>query len=199
MAKRILGPDFISPEEIAQSRGLAYTKMQLEKIRDTLPAPNILRWWRGSGIILVAGPPRRMSLLDIRSMKSDYFRPMMRDGWYTEAAQKFARADKSETIWIALSKEPVEGSLDKNWAEQSDLVDESMEVPNAAEVTWCLTTYRAVRDTYLLPTRCVRTSSVDSDGDHVYVGQFGAIGLEVNAYLNARHNSILGVSAARKF
>ena len=104
-------------------------------------------------MMLVAGPPKAMSLLDVRNVRNDYFYSK-EGGWYSEKAQKFARNDKVEPVWIALRKEPVAHSLSKNWSEQSELVVEPMTVPNAAEAVWALTTYKAVRGAI-----CSRTST----------------------------------------
>jgi hypothetical protein len=54
------------------------------------------------------------------------------------------------------------------------------------------------RNTYLLPSVYVRTSSLDSDGDRVRVGSFDAGGLIVSFYWDDRRDGDLGVSAARK-
>jgi hypothetical protein len=71
--------------------------------------------------------------------------------------------------------------------------------PNIAEVAWCVTTYKAVRDIYLLESLYVRTSSLDSDGYRVNVGDFDAVGLNVNFWQDDDRISTLGVSAGRKF
>ena len=198
LAKTILGKGFISPEEIATARGLTYTDEQLAKFGDTLPAQDVLEWCRDNGMMLVAGPPKPMSTLDIRSIKIDYF-DSREGGWYSNKSEKFARNDKAEPVWIALRKEPVAESLNRNWSEQSDLVAEPMVVPNAAEALWGFTTYKAVRSIYLLPNLCVRTSSLVSDGHHVHVGIFGALGLLVYSNWDSRRVDLLGLASARKF
>ncbi|MCR4276220.1 MAG: hypothetical protein NUV90_02455 [Candidatus Parcubacteria bacterium] len=198
LAKTILGKGFISPEEIATARGLTYTDEQLAKFGDTLPAQEALEWCRDNGMMLVAGPPKAMSLLDIRAIKTDYFYSKQ-GGWYAENAQKFARTDKAETVWIALRKEPVADSFSKNWSEQSELIAEPMVVPNAAETVWGLTVYKAVRGKYLLPNLYVRTSSIDSVGGHVIVGFFDARGLSVCSRWDSGRYDSLGLASARKF
>lgn len=199
LARTILGKDFISPEEIAKSRkGVVYTDEQLAHFGDTLPAQDVLEWCRDNGMMLVAGPPKAMSLLDVRDLKPDYYYSK-KDGWYAEDHQTFSRNDKTEPVWIALRKEPIAGSLGKNWSEQSDLISDPMSVPNAAEAVWGLTTYKAVSGVYLLPNLYVRTSSLDSDGFRVNVGFFVAKGLDVDDYWGDDLNGILGLSGGRKF
>ncbi|MBI2100657.1 MAG: hypothetical protein HYT47_01390 [Candidatus Vogelbacteria bacterium] len=198
LAKSILGQDFILPEEIAKARGVFYTGEQLAKFDETLPAPDALEWCRDNSMMLVAGPPRAMSFLDVRAIKTDFFYPKTA-GWYLNKKQKFSHRDKVEPIWIALRKEPIADSFAKNWGEQNELIAAPMVVPNAAEAVWGLTTYKAVRDIYLLPNLYVRTSSLDSFGHRVGVGFFDAKGLDVSLWNDDYRYDRVGLSSARKF
>jgi hypothetical protein len=197
LARTILGKDFISPEEVTKSRGVAYTDDQLAKFGDTLPSQEVLEWCRDNGYMIVAGPNKSMSLLEVRELKSEYFYSKQ-GGWYTGASETFSRNDKVGTGWIMIRKDPVPESIGKNWNEQQVLLSEVEITPNAAEVVWAVTTYKAVRGVNLLPSPYVRTSSLDSVGRRVSVGYFDSGGLDVNVYwVNRRHDN-LGVSAARK-
>lgn len=204
LARSILGEDFISADEIAASRGLSYTEGQFIELSKNLPDQAILEQLRDSGMMLVAGPPTKMSLADVRDVRPEFLFSKGPDqddsGWYDEPSEKFAKADKVEALaWIAVRKMAVEDSFSMNWQEQQALVQEPMVIPNAAEAVWALTTYKAVRDVYLLNDRYVRTSSVDSDGERVYVGGFGAAGLGVYVSWGDGRYAGLGVSVARKF
>jgi hypothetical protein len=128
-------------------------------------------------------------------MKSGYFYSKS-GGWYSD--QKFARNDKADTRWIVVRKEPVPDSTSKTWSEQQALLSDVEVTPNAAEVVWVITTYKAVRDIYLLPNIYVRTSSVDSVGIRVYVGHFDDEGLDVYYWGDDDRPSTIGVSSARK-
>ena len=116
--------------------------------------------------------------------------------WYSD--QKFARNDKADTRWIIVRKEPVPDSTSKTWDEQQALLSDVEVTPNAAEVVWAITTYKAVRDIYLLPNIYVRTSSLDSGGDRVGVGDFDDKGLDVDGWRDDNRDSFVGVSSARK-
>jgi len=198
LAREILGDDFISPEEIAEARGLTYTDEQIEELGSSLPSQEVLEWCRDNDYILVAGPPKAMSLLDIRELERSHFYSKQ-GGWYSNEDEAFARNDKAETRWLVIRKTPVPNSTRKNWEEQQALLSDVEITPNIAELVWTLTTYKAVRDTYLLPSLYARTSSVDSDGNRVHVGIFGRDGLDVGNWLVGSRYSSLGVSAARKF
>lgn len=196
LARHILGNDFISPKEVMSARdGVVYTDKQLTQFGETVPSQEVLEWCRDNGYMLVAGPNRPMSLLEVRALRKDYFYSK-EVGWYAE--QAFARNDKAETRWIMLRKEPVPQSTSKNWNEQQALLSDDEVTPNVAEVAWCVTTYKAVRNTYLLPSFYVRTSSLDSGGRHVDVYTIAAEGLGVDNCWGDNRFGDLGVSAARK-
>ena len=197
LARTILGKDFISPEEIAKSRKIVYTDEQFAAFGDTLPAQDVLEWFRDNGFMLVAGPPKEMSLLDIRALHAPYFYSK-EGGWYANEKETFARNDKATTAWIALRKEPVPDSLNKNWDEQQALLSEFEVVPNAAATTWAVTTYKAVMGFYLLKNVYVRTSSRDSDGVRVVVGRFDDTGLDVGSYWGDDRVSSLGIVSVRE-
>lgn len=198
LVRTILGKDFISPEEIMKSRkGVNYTEEQLAQFGETVPTQEILEWCRDNSYMLVAGPNRPMSLLEIRTMKNGYFYSK-EGGWYAEQKQKFSQNDKVETKWYMIRKDIVPESTSKNWDEQHALISDAEFVPNASEFTWAITTYKAVRGIYLFGGIYARTSSLDSDGDHVYVCDFDDRGLRVGNDWDSSRDSFLGLSVARK-
>lgn len=198
LVRTILGKDFISPEEIMKSRkGITYTDEQLSQFGETVPAQEILEWCRDNNFMLVAGPNRPMSLLDIRTMKNGYFYSK-EGGWYAEQKQKFSQNDKVETKWYMIRKDIVPESTSKNWDEQHALIADTEFVPNAPEFVWAITTYKAVRGIYLFGGIYARTSSLDSDGPHVDVGSFDDGGLHVLSHWDGVRFSYLGLSVARK-
>ena len=198
LARSILGNDFIAPEDIAKARhGIVYTPEEIARLCKTLPNRKELQWLRDNGFMLVAGPPRSMSLLEIRDIKNEYLYSKT-GGWYSNDKEKFSRDDKTTTKWLKLRKGPVPNSTKKNWNEQQPLLSDVEYVPNAAEATWSVTSYKAVRGVYLLPNVYVRTSSLDSDGHRVGVGYFDAEGLHVNDDWDDRRDDHLGLASARK-
>lgn len=198
LVRTILGKDFISPEDVMNSRkGITYNDEQLSQFGETVPAQEILEWCRDNNFMLVAGPNRPMSLLEIRTMKNDYFYSK-EGGWYAEQKQKFSQGDKVETKWYMIRKDIVPESTSKNWEEQQPLISDVETVPNATEFTWAITTYKAVRGIYLFGGIYARTSSLDSVGDRVDVGLFDGGGLCVGNYWVSDRSSRLGLSVARK-
>jgi hypothetical protein len=204
LARKVLGADFISADEIATARGIAYTEDQLIELGKKIPDQTTLETIRDNGMILVAGPPTAMTMLDVRAIHANFFyhKGPKRDdsGWYDEASEKFAYTDKVEALcWIAFSKEPVKDSFRRTWSGQQELTAEPMIIPNVAEATWPLTTYKAVRNVYLLDELYVRTSSFDSDGHSVGVGDFNDKGLGIGYCGNDDRDVSLGLSYGMKF
>ena len=196
-AHDILGDDFISPQEIAEARGVSYTEAQLASLASTLPGKEVLQWARDNGFAVVAGPPSEMSLLDIHELNTGLFYSK-NDPWFADKRQKFARNDKVGTTWFIVRKDPVPNSTRKTWGEQQELLNDAERVPNVAEVAWFFTTYAAVRGIRLVPNVYVRTSSVLSDGRRVDVGSFGGRGLSVRDYWGDLRSDYFGVASARK-
>lgn len=198
LAREIIGNDFISPEEVAKARRLTYTDELLAVFGQLLPSQDVLEWCRDNGFMLVAGAPRPMSLLEIRELELNHF--YTKEGaWYTESSEAFARKEKVETKWYILRKDPVPDSTSKNWREQLTLLSKDEVVPNAAEMVWGITTYKAVRCVNLLPDMYVRTSSASTFGYRVNIGHFDADGLCFYVCLDDSRRNSLGVSSSRKF
>jgi hypothetical protein len=197
LARTILGKDFISPEEIAQARKLTYSDDLLQHFAETLPSEEVLQWLRDNGFVLIAGTPNPMSLLEVRNLNAQLFYSK-EGGWYAEPKQKFSRDDKVTAEWLMLRKTIVPNSTSKTWGEQEKLLSEVECVPNAPEATWGITTYKEIRNVWLLPDIYARTSSVDSDGGRVIVGYSAVGGVSVRNDWGGDRYDDLGVSSARK-
>lgn len=202
LAGIILHKDFIPPDRIAQARGVTYTQEQLERLCDTLPTEEDLDWCRANDMMLLAGPPTSMSLVEVNGLQGNRF-PAIVDRWYTYPKAKkredFAYEDKVGPVWFALSKYPLKGSLDKNLPDQGGCVVDPMGVPNIAELVWGLTAYCAVNDVHLLSDMSVRTSSVASDGTRPYAGNFNDSGFSILPYWDDKKSPDLGIAGSRKF
>jgi len=198
LARLILGDDYITPEEVANTYGVSYTDEQLEHFIYTLPDTQTILWLRANGYILIAGPPTELNLLEVRELDNKLFYSKT-EGWYAKDKEKFAKDDKiSDGEWLALRKEAVPNSFSKKWNEQQELITKVERVPNATEVSYAITAYYKVRGIYLLSEKYVRTSSIDAGGNHVFVGCFVEDGLSILNYWDDISGDNLGVSSARK-
>jgi len=196
LARTILGKDFISPEKIMNlCRSITYTSKQLAKFRKTIPLQEILEWCRDNSCMLVAGPNRPMSLFDICAIKKNCFYSGT-GRWYFN--QKFFQEDKVETRWYIICKSSAPESIYKNWEEQEVLISNIETVPNAAEFTWAIIAYKAVRGVYLFSEISVRTLSLDLYGNHISIGKFSSKGLLITNNWNTECSPFLGLSVARR-
>lgn len=198
-ARLILGDDFITPKEVMEARGLTYSQEQLDHLIETLPHEDVLHSLKNDGYMLLPTSPEALSVLDVRNINNQLFYSKT-EGWYAKSKHVFSRQDKTPAgTWIAIRKDVVPNSMIKNWSEQQSLISNDEYIPNAAEFTWALTTYKEVRGVYLMGSIYARTASVDADGYHVCVGRFDADGLNVHYYCwDDNRNDVLGVASARK-
>jgi len=197
LARSILGADFITPEEVAKARpSIVYTHDQITALAESLPSKDMLMWCKDNSYATVPAPTSAMSLLDVREIQPTHFNSKT-GGWYTD--QKFAREDKTSFGWLAIKKTLVSDSTNKNWDDQNKLLSAFEHVPNAAEMSWFITTYFEVRSIRLFESVYVRTSSLNSGSGYIGVGGFNADGLGVSGFWNGSRGGGLGVSAARKF
>lgn len=197
-APLILGTDFITPEEVNMAcPNIVYTTRQITALAASLPPKDMLKWYKDNSYAVIPAPPTAMSTLDVQEIQSAD--SCLKTGeWYTD--EKFAYGDRTFSGWLAIKKTSVSDSTSKNWNEQINLLSVHEKVPNAAEMIWFITTYFKVRGVRLFEDLYVRTSSLASDGRHVYVGLFFfALGLHVGHWHDADRKGNLGVSAGRKF
>ncbi|HCP08407.1 MAG TPA: hypothetical protein DIT25_01240 [Candidatus Moranbacteria bacterium] len=182
MARKILGEDFICHKEIQEARKLKY-KLDWE---DTLriyriPPTSVLKWLHKRKYLLIAGPPSKMSLSDIYDLKPKFF------GVYKKA---FAGMDYDNINpgWLMISKAPqIFGYKKYKIQERCALSGEY--VPNIAQIAWAITTYKEVRNKYLLGRDedfcdvVVRTSTkpYDHTGNHSIIGLFDKYGLHIGS------------------
>lgn len=199
LARNILGGNFITPKDVAQARNLSYSDVRLAVFKDTLPSREVLVWLRANDYMLVAGPPVELSLLDIRKLNDTLFFSKNGKGWYSFDNETFSRNDTVSPVWLALRKSAVPDSTKKTWGEQQELLSNNERVPNAAEVTWGLTTYKEVRGVYLMGKIWMRTFSVDSGSRRVGVAIFDQGGIYINNWGDDNRDNYFGVSSVWKF
>jgi len=209
LAQSILGADFITPEEVTKARpSIIYTGGLITALAESLPSEDMLKWCKDNGYAVMPAPPTAMSLLYVREIQSAHFCSKA-GGWYSD--QEFAREDKTSFGWLAIKKTPVANSTSKSWTDQNKLLSALEQVPNAAEMSWFITTYFEVRGIRVFGGVYVRTSSLDSVGNRVNVGYFldsvgnrvsvgyfDSGGLNVNGWNGDIRLAYIGLSAARK-
>jgi hypothetical protein len=194
-AQQILGGDFICPYAVSKTRLVPYSSEQFASLHDSLPSVTDLGWCRQNKMILLPGPPIAMSLLDVHALKPEYLKlgPFCHDN----VNKRFAQSDKIEALcWIAFHKEELVDTL----PDQRAPVAELMTISNVAEAVWVLTIRKAVHGIHLPEHLYLRTSSMNSRGECVFVGLFGDDVLCVDDYWFGEGRYFrLGFARSRKF
>ena len=199
-ARKILGDDLITPNDIEALTSIRYTKEQKAYALEALPIDlKKLKDIKRDNMILVFGPDVDRSLLSIRSIDNFYQLFWKHgSGWYNKDKETFARENKIRGAkWHVIGKTPLKGSKSKNWNEQKLMTRHGDYIPNAAEVTYAVVIYKKVRNANLFQGDYVRTSSVSSRGDHVRINTFAGL-VSIDEESNYRRGEKIGVSSARQ-
>jgi hypothetical protein len=192
--RNVLGADFITAEEIATRTSFDYSEAHLQHLRYSLPELNIISWLGDRGYLLVAGPPRPLSLLEILhhvGMEDP-------DTWYCKPQEGFTLADKVAPGWLMFRKTPVRGSTGKRYEEQIRRLAPAEYLPNVAEAVWAIVVYLRVRGMRLFPDMYVSTSSRPSRyTESVSVGVVDSDGVSVTVFDDVG-SDVVGLAAARR-
>jgi len=86
-----------------------------------------------------------------------------------------------------------------NWLEQQALLTENDIVPSVRQMAYAIMLNYMENKEFLFEHIYVRTSDVDSNGNHVLLGHFGRGSLNVEMYWPAyRYKSLIGLASAKK-
>lgn len=196
LAQSILGIDFITPEEVTKARpSIVYTAEQITALVGSLPSEDVLKWCKENDYAVMPAPPNPMSVFDVREILSVNFNLNTRG---LRADTGSTHEKKTSFGWLMLKKTPVANSTSITWNEQNKLLSKLEGVPNAAEMSWFITTYFEVRGVRLLEMVYVRTSSTGSGGGHIYIGCRCILGLGSDDSWDDYKTDCIGLSAARR-
>ncbi|MDD4902755.1 MAG: hypothetical protein PHE24_06510 [Patescibacteria group bacterium] len=187
-AREILGQDLITPEEIAGVThcGFVYSKEQLAGFANHFwrnrdedifieNGEYAVSTWRADDFMVIAGPPRPMSLVEIIDTYPSFFRERDRYHHKEESVENFSQ-EKVEAEWLVISKQPRVFAVNNTWEKQCESLCIAVtfeRVPNIAELAWTFCSYKAVRGSLLAkvsPTLVddnirIRSSSFFPGGD----------------------------------
>jgi hypothetical protein len=200
-AREIMGKNFFGIEESIKHFGVNPTRQQLAALSEIPFSEAVLEQSKDTHVLVVVFP---LSILEIRGKVEHSLFYGHKDAWYNK--QAFAK-ERGEVAWQLVRKTPVDNSTSKNWQEQQSLIGKDDEVPSAQVMVYTIIGHYLATGERLFEHICVRTSSVDSDGHRVLVGNFdsNSFGLHISYwdvdrldYLGVRLD-YLGVSSSRKF
>ena len=162
LARKILGPDFITPQELASARGVGQPKRnQLERYEEEMPSDvEVLERYKASNAMCLPLPLKPKSIMTIRELGTDFF-ATKHWSWYAMQSQTFSyetMVGSTGSPWLALMMAPLPQSFNRTEKEQGALLKPLGVMPTAVEVVWGLAVYKWVRGKLLLPDASVRTS-----------------------------------------
>lgn len=165
LAHKILGLNsFFSPLRVARFRThIKYSDERLEELIETLPQEDVIGWCKHNGFIVMAPPPKPMSLLNVFEDRPAICSQVRGQ----HELRAFASRDTTGNGWMMVRGTSNFGSVGLSWDRQVLLISEMTRPPNVAELAWFMTTHRVVCGFWLFRDMCIRTSSVDSYGNHI--------------------------------
>ena len=189
LPRALLKQDLLTPEEIA-AHGVNYEEVDISALIGSLPEQRLLESLGRDGMILLPGPPKPMSLMDIRALWKNFFFMPGGEELYQDSDDAFARSDKIDALgWLACPRDFLSShSMGLERAEQIDLVRAPWMISKVPEAVWILATYYKTRGYNLLKGGYA----------HAAVG-FGKGGIEITECWDGRRLDSLGVAPIRKF
>lgn len=196
VSRLMLGGDLITPQEIHRSfDNLVYSREQLTLLKRTFPSDETVWWCHNNDYMLIAGPPRALSLQDMRTLRPQFFYRQSGTCWFDE--HDFSKSERVPLRWLKIRKDATPGSQCKEMEQQRVMISESEVIPTAAEVVWATMVYKAVRHVNLFADTYVRTASTGDDGMRVHVGGNGTYGIGIGRSWDEDRHRYVGLAAAR--
>ena len=170
-AGEVLGPDYISPNQVgSRTNGWwwEYTAEQMRYFNHTFPDRSTIDWFSQNGFVLMAGPPREFSVLDLL----DFGKKLSVSAEKRPFLEELSRNTDKIAVgkWLAISKGAARFTLAKPWEEQQQTILYPQEVPNITEVTYAVLTYQKVNKGSLATGGPGRTSTHLQPELLVYMG-----------------------------
>lgn len=131
--------------------------------------------------------------LSILELKQKYPKLLSKQDWYKKEAFANEKPDAGEYEFDFTSRH-----CGSTYEEHKETMKKGFEFPHPAVLLEALCIHFTETGEKLMPDWCSRTSSLDSGGDRVYVGDSDSDRLYVYSYWYDDRSSSLGVSASRK-
>lgn len=205
-ARSIFKKSFITPEEM-RDYGIRYDDAQLKHLHETAPGNTELSRIEAAGFVVVAMPPKSMTLFGIYNLYKNLFRKEKHSS-YVDVTQGFSRKDTTgEVRWLTAQRTPMSDSMGKSGDVQLNLfhgwnsserrflgLDRN---PNVAEVAWLITILIKMRRDHLFRDICVRTFSSAGLRCHVGIGTTDR-GIVVVPYPDRYEHGNVGIAVVRR-
>ncbi|VVB65119.1 Uncharacterised protein [uncultured archaeon] len=191
-AREIMGKNIFGVEEGIKHLGVNPTRQQLAVLSEIPFSDAMLDQSKDTHVLVAVFP---LSILEIRGKVARKLFYNHETAWYNE--QFFAK-EHGEVNWQLVRKTPVDNSTSVNWQEQQALFCKDDIVPTAQVLVYTIIGHLLATGERLVERKYARTSSVDSDGNCVYVSDVGSNGLGISDYWDAVGYDNEDRSSARK-
>ena len=187
-----MGKNFFGVEEAIKHFRVSPTRQQLAALSEIPFSEAMLQHSKDTHVLIAVFP---LSILEIRDKVERKLFYNHETAWYNE--QFFAK-ERGEVNWQLVRKTPVDNSTSENWQEQQALFGKDDKVPTAQVMVYTIIGHLLATGERLVERKYARTSSVDSDGNCVYVSDVGSNGLGISDYWDAVGYDNEDRSSARK-
>lgn len=205
-ARKILGEDFITPEEVSESVWHArqpkydYTQAQILELQKTIPSAAFLVWCKENDYAVIPPPPEPTSIIDIFDRHGWMFSD--KTIWWHEKGKERDKLLKEPVAfkWLAIRRTRPEELASLTAAEQDTLVKARKieHIPSSSEVLWFMMVLLKVRSDFLYGDWFVRTSSLSSQGEPIAIsGMAGGYGISVCCWPGKKANKEVSAVLAR--
>lgn len=197
LAGLIMGENIILPEDVTEAwhpTPIHYSRIRQQRLIDMLPKEKTMYSYVDNGYILVAPPPKSISLMEMHKLDPTLF-ILARNSWYYQ--YDFLKDDKTRMGWTAMKNEVLLCGLNM-WEQLKELHDQR--IPNIAEVVWFVATLQKTSGVKLLEHRRVRTISRDPrGGGYLSIGGTTEDGFQIYPGDDEGQSETLGIIPASKW
>lgn len=194
-ARKIMGQNFLGPDEIQRFMKIRPTRQQCATLKD-VPFTEGALVESHEDYVLVATFP--CSLLALSKKFGKVFCNQESAWMQREYDEEIFALSAGETGWHLVRKTMSPYSFGANWQTQRRLVIGENEVPDVRVVAFAVIGYYLATGDRLFQRDIVRTNSTNMSGDHVYIGEFGEDGLRIGLHSDTFVATNLGVASKRK-
>lgn len=155
--RKVLGKNFISPEDVTRIfPNLKFTERQKKIFIRTLPKRSVIDYCYKHNFVLVATPPKELSLLQVVNLKpEEFFSPEREEKWYeNKSFFKNVKIKKSE--WLIIAKRNCVG-FSKHMGQTK--LNNKFYVPNITELSWVVLVVKIFSDFYLFNNFSILSST----------------------------------------
>lgn len=194
----MLGKNFFGIEEAQKHFDFTLSEQQTAYMAEVPFSEKTLRECKYSHALVAYIP---ISIVDIRTKTASVKLPEKDRMFYDEKWYDKNEVGNSVSPigWHLILKTSVLDSESKTWSDQKGIVDAKNIncVPEACVMVYTIIGHFLETNIRLFNKGYVRTSTRDSEGDHVAVGDFYHRGLDVNCWRADESFKFLGVASAR--